>query len=46
MYVSRQLYKAEWARADDRIHFAGPFGPFPCKVYQREYEEEDICKQH
>ena len=31
-YVSRQLYKAKWARADDRIHFAGPLDPLHCKV--------------
>ena len=31
MYVSRQLCKAGWATADDRIHFARPLALFIAK---------------
>ena len=41
MYESSQLYKAKWARADDRIHFAGPLALFIAK-YIKEWTFQKI----
>jgi len=44
MYESSQLYKAKWARADDRIHFAGPLALFIIAKYIKEWTFQKIEK--